>query len=111
MAKRTTINLPVVASAFGAAKGAGFDTDNIVDQAVNVVTADGDANLIVAQVMEEGGDVVRNFSKDPTGTSINVMVGALVPIGTAKVLGYALDMFGLPKSKAIGKKITLKWAL
>lgn len=110
MAKRTTIDLPAAASAIGAAKGAGFDVDNIIDQGVKVVTGDGDANAIVGQIMEEGGDVVRNFSKDPAGTSMNVAVGALVPQGISKVLGWGLDLFGLPKSKTIGKKIRIKWA-
>ena len=86
MAKRTTIDLPAAASGLGAAKGAGFDTDNIIRAGVDVVTRHGDANDLVAQVIEEGGDVVENFSKDPAGTMMNVAVGALVPVGMAKVL-------------------------
>lgn len=111
MAKRTTFSMPLAGSALGAAKGAGFDVDNIAVKAVDVVTGDASANEIVGQVMEEGKDVIQNFTRDPLGTQINVAVGAAVPLGLSKLFGYGLDMFGLPKAKNFGKKFRLVWAL
>lgn len=111
MAKRTSLNLPLAASGIGAAKGAGFDVDNIIEAGVDVVMQKKEANEIVGQVMEEGADVVRNFSRDPLGTQINVAVGAAVPLGLAKLFGYGLDAFGLPKAKSFGKKFRVVWAL
>ena len=111
MAKRTTIDLPAAASVLGAAQGAGFDTQNIVHAAADVVIRGGSANAVVAQVLSEGEDVVDNFTQDPLGTSMDVAIGAMVPIGMAKVLGWGCDAFGIPKAKSFGKKLRIKWAI
>ena len=109
IAKGTTINLPYLASALGAAKGAGFDTDKILAQIVAVFLG-GSAAQIPAQLIQELADIITNFSKDPAGTMIDTALGAVIPLGMAKGVGMILDMLGLPKRRKFGK-ITIVWGI
>ena len=109
IAKGRTINLPYLASALGAAKGAGFDVDKIIAQIVAVFLG-GSAAAIPAQLIQELADIITNFGKDPTGTMVDTMVGAVIPLGMAKGVGMVLDMLGLPKRRKFGN-ITIVWGL
>lgn len=104
-----TIDMPAFAIMLGAAKGAGFDTENILEQIVKVFLG-GSAAEIPAQLITEISDVVTNYSKDPAGTAINTAVGAAVPMILLKAVGYGLAAFGLPKARTFGN-IRIKWAL
>ena len=106
----TTVNLPAFASALGAAKGAGFDVDQIAIEISQVFLGTKSTKDIPAEIMQQIADVWVNFGADPLGTSIDVAIGASIPLVMFKGLGLALEMFGLPKSRKFGN-IRLKWAL
>jgi len=104
-----TIDMPAFAVMLGAAKGAGFDTDKIMAEIIQVFTG-GSAADIPAQLITEISDVVNNYSKDPAGTAINTAVGAAVPMVLLKAVGMILRAGGLPTSRKFGN-IRIKWAL
>ena len=104
------VNVWRIASGIGLAEGAGFDVDNIIEQGIGVIVDGQPASAIPAQILAEGADVVRNFKKDPFGTSVNMAAGAIIPEAMGRGLGYGLKAMGLPTGKTMfGMRID--WAI
>lgn len=105
-----TIHLPLIASGIGAAEGIGFNAENIISAGIDVAFNKADPNLIIAQTLDEGKDVVVNFARNPAQTMVGAGIGAITPLALSKGIGAVCSFFGLPKRKKYGKT-TIVWGM
>jgi hypothetical protein len=96
------INIWHFAAAINAAKAAGFDVDNLLQQVVQVFIGQASGAAIPAQLIQEVADVVTRFANDPITLGMDMASAAAMPEFAGVITGWVVDAFGLPRSVKFG---------
>ena len=106
-----TMNLWTAAHILTTAEGVGFDVDNILGMAIDVLLGQADAKLIFAQVLQELADAVNAFGDDTIGTITTVATNNASLAITHGLLKVLLRVLKAPSSVKIPMtEYSLRWA-